>query len=458
MSQILVVDDERSMREFLDILLTKEGESVRTAGNAAEALERIEELLPELVITDLRMKGGSGLDLLRRVKQQHPEVEFLVITAFGTDDTAVEALKMGAYDYVTKPFQVDEIKVVVQRALERQRLLRENVFMRAELSSRYDFGNLVGKSPRMQEVYRLIEQVAPTRANVLITGESGTGKELVARALHFRSERRDQPFVAIDCGSIPGTLMESELFGHAKGAFTGANSDRRGLFELAAGGTAFLDEVGEVPLGLQVKLLRVLQERSLKRLGDGRERPVDVRLVAATNRDLEQLIAAGGFRQDLFFRLNVIRIQLPPLRQRREDIAELVRHFVAKICKQEQCPAPVVLSEAVEALQGYAFPGNVRELENMVERAVALAGNRPIGPELFSESMAAGAGAAAGPLAAEQDFPEGGVDLDDRLAQLERHLIRQALQRSGGVKKEAAKLLGLSFRSLRYRLDKLGLD
>ncbi len=458
MSQILVVDDERSMREFLDILLTKEGETVRTARNAAEALERIEEQLPELVITDLRMKGGSGLDLLRRVKQQHPEVEFLVITAFGTDDTAVEALKMGAYDYVTKPFQVDELKVVVQRALERQRLLRENVFMRAELSSRYDFGNLVGKSPRMQEVYRLIEQVAPTRANVLITGESGTGKELVARALHFRSERRDHPFVAIDCGSIPATLMESELFGHAKGAFTGATSDRRGLFELAAGGTAFLDEVGEVPLGLQVKLLRVLQERSLKRLGDGRDRPVDVRLVAATNRDLEQLIAAGGFRQDLFFRLNVIRIQLPPLRQRREDIAELVRHFVAKICKQEQCPAPVVLGEAVEALQGYSFPGNVRELENMVERAVALAGNRPIGPELFSESMAAGAEAAAGPLAAEQDFPEGGVDLDDRLAQLERHLIRQALQRSGGVKKEAAKLLGLSFRSLRYRLDKLGMD
>jgi two-component system response regulator PilR (NtrC family) len=458
MSQILVVDDERSMREFLEILLTKEGEAVRTARNAAEALERIEQQLPELVITDLRMKGGSGLDLLRRVKQQHPEVEFLVITAFGTDDTAVEALKMGAYDYVTKPFQVDELKVVVQRALERQRLLRENVFMRAELSSRYDFGNLVGKGPRMQEVYRLIEQVAPTRANVLITGESGTGKELVARALHFRSERRDHPFVAIDCGSIPETLMESELFGHAKGAFTGATSDRRGLFELAAGGTAFLDEVGEVPLGLQVKLLRVLQERSLKRLGDGRDRPVDVRLVAATNRDLEQLVAAGGFRQDLFFRLNVIRIHLPPLRQRREDIAELVRHFVAKICKQEQCPAPVVLGEALEALQAYDFPGNVRELENMVERAVALAGNRPIGPELFTEHMERGPtpGDGAGPV--QQRLLDEGVELDAVLAGVERQLIEQALQRSGGVKKDAARLLGITFRSLRYRLAKLGMD
>ena len=456
MSEILIVDDERSMREFFEILLGGDaGHSVRTAGSVDEAMAKVDEQVPDLVISDLRMKAGTGLDLLRLVKQRHPGVEVIMVTAFATDETAIEAMKMGAHDYVTKPFQVDEIRVVVRRALERQRLLSDNVRMRAELSSRYAFDQLVGRSPRMQEVYRLIEQVAPTRANVLVTGESGTGKELVARAIHFRSERSDGPFVPIDCGSIPASLVESELFGHTKGAFTGAGNDRKGLFELANRGTAFLDEVGEVPMELQVKLLRVLQERSLKRLGEGRDRKVDLRLVAATNRDLEAEISAGHFREDLFFRLNVVRVHLPPLREHREDIVDLVRHFTSKLAGEEDRPAPVVLTEAIDALMGYDFPGNVRELENLVQRAAALAGNRPIGPELFIDHMRKEPIGLLGDL---ESFPEQGLDLVGVLDEAERKLIRKALIRSGGVKKEAARLLKISFRSLRYRLAKLQME
>ncbi len=456
MSDILVVDDERSMREFLEILLTRDGAKVRCASSIVMAMELFEQRKPDLVLTDLRMKGGSGMDLLREIKKRDPGVEVIVITAFATDDTAVNALKMGAYDYVTKPFQVDEIKVVVQRALERQRLLRENVSMKAELTSRYDFGNLVGKSPRMQEVYRLIEQVAPTKANILITGESGTGKELVARSVHLRSTRKGHPFVAIDCSSIPETLLESELFGHSRGSYTGATSDKKGLFELADKGTVFLDEIGEIPLSIQVKLLRVLQERTVRRLGDTKDRMVDVRLVAATNRDLDEEVKKGRFREDLFFRLNVIRIQLPALRQRKEDIKDLVRYFVGKVCKMEDRSVPTVLNEAIDALMTYNFPGNVRELENMVERAVALAGNRPIGAELFVEYMRNGY--QLEPEFGSSAFPENGVDLDEILSDVERKWIKKAMIASKGVKKRAAELLGISFRSFRYRLQKLDME
>lgn len=457
MSDILIVDDERSMREFLEILLAKDGADVRSAPSIAMAMELFEQKRPDLVLTDLRMKGGSGMDLLKEIKKRDPGVEVIVITAFATDDTAVNALKMGAYDYVTKPFQVDEIRVVVQRALERQRLLRENVSMKVELTSRYDFGNLVGKSPRMQELYRLIEQVAPTKANVLVTGESGTGKELVARSLHLRSSRRDQPFVAIDCSSIPETLLESELFGHSRGSYTGATSDKKGLFELADKGTVFLDEIGEIPLSIQVKLLRVLQERSIRRIGDSRDRTVDVRLVAATNRDLDAEVAKGAFREDLYFRLNVIRIQLPALRERKDDIRDLVRYFVDKVSKTEDRAPPTVLNEAIDVLMMYKFPGNVRELENMVERAVALTGNRPIGAELFSEYMHAGYQTGEGDMWPEE-FPEDGVDLDGILSAVERKWMRKALMASGGVKTRAASLLGISFRSFRYRLSKLDME
>ena len=454
MSEILVTDDERSMREFLEILLKKEGYSVRSVPSMGKALAQIDEKAPDVVITDLKMKGGSGLDLLKEIKNRAPDIEVVVITAFATTETAIEALKLGAYDYITKPFQVDEIRVVVQRALERQRLLRANLRMRAELTGRYDYGNLVGKSPRMQEVYRLIEQVAPTRSNVLITGESGTGKELVARALHLRSPRADGAFVPIDCASIPAQLMESELFGFIKGAFTGAATDRQGLFELADGGTVFLDEIAEVPAAIQVKLLRVLQERSVKRLGEGRDRPVDVRLLAATNRDIDEEVRRGAFREDLFFRLNVIRIHLPPLRERKEDIPELTRHFVKKVAGEEGHAEPIVLSEALDELAAYDFPGNVRELLNLAERAVALCGGRPIGPEVFRQHLQPGGEA----LPASRDLPAEGVDLEEVLASVERKLLEQALLRANGVKKEAARLLGVSFRSFRYRLQKHDLD
>jgi two-component system response regulator PilR (NtrC family) len=455
MSDIIVTDDERSMREFLEILLSKEGYSVRSAPGMGKALALMDEKAPDLVITDLKMKGGSGLDLLREIKSRSPEVEVVVITAFATNETAIEALKLGAYDYITKPFQVDEIRVVVQRALERQRLLRENLRMRTELTGRYDYGNLVGKSARMQEVYRLIEQVAPTRSNVLITGESGTGKELVARAVHLRSPRAEAAFVPIDCASIPPQLMESELFGYVKGAFTGATADRRGLFELADSGTVFLDEIAEVPAPVQVKLLRVLQERSVKRLGEGKDRPVDVRLIAATNRDIDEEVRKGNFRDDLFFRINVIRIQLPPLRERREDIPELVRHFASKVAGEEGQAEPVILTEAVKALSAYDFPGNVRELLNMVERAVALSGGRPIGPEVFEQELSKQRPTDGETLG---DLPEEGADLEGVLASVERRLLGQALRRANGVKKEAARLLGISFRSIRYRLLKHGLE
>ncbi len=455
MSEILVVDDERSMREFLEILLSKEGWTVRTADSRDAALERIAEHVPDVVITDLKLKGQSGLDLLKDVKARCPEVEVVMITAFATNETAVQALQLGAYDYVTKPFQVDELRVVIQRALERQRLLRENLRMQAELSGRYDFGNLVGRSAPIQEVYRLVELAAPTRSNVIILGESGTGKELVARALHYHSPRRDAAFVPIDCASIPETLLEGELFGHVKGAFTGANADRRGLFELADGGTVFLDEVSEVPLPVQVKLLRVLQERTLRRLGDGKDRPVDVRVVAASNRDLEEEVRRGNFREDLFFRLNVIRIALPPLRERPEDIPDLVRHFVAKVSSLEGQPRPLVLEEALAVLPDYNFPGNVRELENMVERAVALCGGRPIGPNLFVDYMQKKGPTLDAPV---PEIPAEGIELEQVLNSVELRLLQEALRRTGGVKKDAALLLGISFRSIRYRLLKYNLE
>ncbi|NMB76968.1 MAG: sigma-54-dependent Fis family transcriptional regulator [Myxococcales bacterium] len=448
MSQILVVDDDRSMREMLEIFFAREGFSVRTAESLPAALDLLADQPADLVITDLKMKGGSGLDLLREVRTRHPATEVILITAYATTETAVSALQLGAYDYVTKPFQMNEMKVVVQRALERRRLLSENLRMRAELAGGYDFGRLIGKSPRMQEVYRLIDLVAPTRSNVLVTGESGTGKELVARAIHLRSPRHDGPFVPIDCASIPPALMESELFGARRGAYTGAYTDRQGLFELADGGTAFLDEVGDIPLDLQVKLLRVIQERTVRRLGDSRDRPVDVRVVAATHRDVEGLVSSGKLREDLFFRLNVVRIHLPPLRERREDIPALARHFVEQIAHAENRPPPALLPEAVQRLCTQPLPGNVRELHNLIERAMALSGGGALGPDLFDPAQG------TPDPCVPTEVPENGLALDEVLGSIERRLLEAALRRAGGVRKEAAKLLRISFRSMLYRLKK----
>ena len=453
MGKILVVDDERSMLQMLEILFKEAGWEVRSAGSVVEAMDMLRKFEPDVVITDVRMKGTSGLELLKALKTDHPYTEAIVITAYASDNNALEALRLGAYDYVAKPFDVEELKVVASRALERRRLLQENLRMKAELQRGLPGTELVGSSARMQEVYRTIERVAPTRANVLITGESGTGKEVAARAIHRLSPRASGPFVPIDCAAIPANLMESELFGTVKGAFTGATADRAGLFELASGGTVFLDEVGEIPLELQVKLLRVLEQRTVRRLGDSRDRNIDVRVVAATNRDLEQLVREGLFRQDLFFRLNVVHLYLPPLRERKTDIKPLARHFARQLARQENCKEPLLLPETFAALESYDFPGNVRELKNIIERVVALSGGRPIDAEMVRTNLST-----SRRLFDTPDLPPEGIDLEKVLDEQERKLLLQALRQAGGVKTKAAELLRLSFRSFRYRLKKLGLE
>jgi two-component system response regulator PilR (NtrC family) len=452
---ILVVDDERSMREFLRIALTRVGHEVTVVDSPAGARLAYDARDFDVVITDLKMAGGSGLDVLDGVKAARPHTQVVVVTAFATPETAIAAMKRGAYDYLTKPFKVDEIGVVVERALEKRALLRDNLELRAELQARFRLDRLVGKSPPIQRLFELLRRVAPARTSVLITGESGTGKELVARALHHLSPRADKPFVAVNCGAIPDALMESELFGHVRGAFTGAHGDKIGLFAAADGGTLLLDEVGELSPQMQVKLLRVLQERRVKAVGDVNEVEVDVRVVAATNRDLDAEVERGGFRRDLFYRLNVIELPLSPLRARREDIPLLVEHFIKKHTAALGRTLGGIEPDALAALVDYDFPGNVRELENLIERAVTLEPGDRITraslPELTKRAR-------PGTISGADGFPDEGVDLERVVADYERELIAKGLDRAGGVRKTAARLLGISFRSLRYRLKKLGFD
>jgi two-component system response regulator PilR (NtrC family) len=452
-ARILVVDDERSMQEFLEICFRRDGHDVATAGDVASALSLLESDEFDVVITDLQMPGRSGLELLHAVREVSPDVAVILITAFATTETAIAAMKEGAYDYVTKPFKVDEIRLVVDKALEKKLLSRENRRLRSELQSQLRHRDLIGTSAPMHRIYELVNQVAETKTNVLLSGESGTGKELVARAIHTRSDRRDRPFVAINCGAIPENLLESELFGHVKGAFTGAVSGKEGLFETADGGTLFLDEVGELPAALQVKLLRVLQERTLRRVGGTSDRRVDVRILAATNRRLEEEVAAGRFREDLYYRLNVIQIALPPLRERLEDVPLLVQHFVEKYARELGKPIREVKDGALRRLLSYAYPGNVRELENVIERAVALSKSGVVEEDALPPQLLR----PPEPTAAERISPAG-VDLEALVNDYERGLLLEALRRSRGVKKRAAHLLGISFRSFRYRLEKLGLD
>jgi two-component system response regulator PilR (NtrC family) len=452
-ARVLVVDDERSMQEFLEILLRKEGYDVTTAGDVAGALLALESDDYDLVISDIQMPDRSGLDLLRAIRQTQPEVLVVMITAFATTETAIAAMKEGAYDYITKPFKVDEIKLVVQKALEKKLLSTENARLRHELRSERQQRHLVGNSPRMQQLYEMIGRVAATKTNVLIVGESGTGKELVARAIHAESERTDKPFVALNCAAIPENLLESELFGHVKGSFTGAVGNKSGLFELADTGTLFLDEVGELSPPLQVKLLRALQEKTIRRVGGTSDRRVDVRIVAATNRRLEEEVAAGRFREDLYYRLNVIQLVLPPLRERMDDLPLLVHHFVEKYARELGKVVRGVTDDAMARLRSYAYPGNVRELENVIERAVALSRSEWIEVEALPPTLLE-----RGEERPGSRLPGGSVDLDNLVADYERGLLMDALRRSGGVKKRAAQLLGISFRSLRYRLEKLGLD
>jgi two-component system response regulator PilR (NtrC family) len=450
---VLVVDDERSMRDFLRIALQRAGHDVTTVESPASAAAAYGERDFDVVITDLKLAGGSGLDVLDGVKAARSDTQVIVVTAYATTETAIAAIKRGAYDYLNKPFKLDEILVVVERALEKRTLLRDNVELRAELLARFRLDRMVGKSPPMQRVFELVRRVAPARTSVLIAGESGTGKELVARALHHLSPRAEKPFVAINCGAIPDALIESELFGHVKGAFTGAHADKPGLFAAADGGTLFLDEIGELSTAMQVKLLRVLQERKVKRVGGINEEELDVRVVAATNRDLEEEVERGAFRRDLFYRLNVIQLVLPPLRARREDVPLLVDHFLRKHAAALGRTLSGIEPDALAALCDYDYPGNVRELENLVERAATLEpGDRVTRaslPELQSRRRAASS-------APTEAFPDDGVDLERLMSDFERDWITRALEKSAGVRKRAAKLLGISFRSLRYRLAKLG--
>ncbi|HEU4427529.1 MAG TPA: sigma-54 dependent transcriptional regulator, partial [Myxococcota bacterium] len=362
--RVLVVDDERGMRDFLEIFFRREGMEVSTAASVDEALAQLGADEFDLVMTDVQMPGRSGLELLRAVKESSPETVVIVITAFATAETAIEAMKQGAYDYLTKPFKVDEVRLVVGKALEKKLLTVENKRLRSELRTQAKQRVLIGTSPAMQRVYDLMAQVAATRTSVLVCGESGTGKELVARGIHDLSERRDKPFVAVNCGAIPENLLESELFGHVKGAFTGAVQNKPGLFEVAHGGTLFLDEVGELPATLQVKLLRAIQERTIRRVGGNSDIAVDVRIVTATNRDLHADSQAGRFREDLYYRLNVIQIPLPPLRERAEDIPLLAQHFLEKFAREQAKPALQLSDAALARLLTYDFRGNVRELEN----------------------------------------------------------------------------------------------
>jgi two-component system response regulator PilR (NtrC family) len=456
MGRVLVVDDEQSMREFLAICLRRAGHEPITESNATAALAALEQKPVDVVVTDLRMPGDlDGIGLLQEIKKRGHEAEVILVTAFATADTAIAAIKQGAYDYLTKPFKVDEINAVIGRAMEKRRLIAENLALRDQVAGRVRLAQLLGRSRAMQKLFELIGKIHSTRTSVLITGESGTGKELVARALHTEGSRSAGPFVAVNCGAIPDELMESELFGHIKGAFTGAHADKPGLFRQAQGGTMFLDEIGELSLGLQVKLLRALQERRVKPVGAATETEIDVRVVAATNRDLEAEVARGAFRSDLYYRLNVIEVRLPPLRQRREDVPLLVEHFIRRFALDQDKEMRGIEPAAMKKLEDYDFPGNVRELENIVERAVALAGGTTITVDDLPPLRAAAARSSGD---ASLELPDDGVDLDRMVYDYERAIVQKALDKANGVRKKAAALLGISFRSLRYRLDKLGFD
>lgn len=455
--RILVVDDEESIREFLQIMLKKEGYEISLAEDGQKAIETLQKKTFDMVISDLQMPHVTGMELLKHVKDNYPDLVFMMITAFGTTENAVEAMKMGAYDYLTKPFKLDEVRLVVQNALRAQNLEVENKVLKKELGKEYSFQNIVGNSEKMHRIFDLIKRVSTTPTNVLITGESGTGKEVVAKAIHYNGPLKDRPFLTINCGAIPESLMESEMFGHKKGSFTGAVVDKMGLFEAADGGTLFLDEVGELPLTIQVKLLRAIQERIIRRVGGVEDIKVDVRIIAATNRNLEEMVKSGAFRQDLFYRLNVIQIQTPALRDRREDIPLLATFFLKKYTEKLQKPVSAISQEAMDALKKYEYPGNVRELENIIERTVALEGGATILPESLPPFVSTSSGRKLASSSEIEVGPEG-LDIDKVIGQIEKEIIIKAIHQAGGVKKKAAKLLHISFRSMRYRADKYGLS
>jgi len=458
--RILVVDDDLSMRQMLSILLGRSGYEVDVASSGEEALAILDENWPDLVVTDLNMPGVHGIDLLVEIKRRgavtERDVEVIVVTAYGSTRTAVDAMTKGAANYVLKPFNNTELKMVVRRALGRRALQAENRMLKAQLRDQYHYGNLIGSSPAMNRIYELIDRVKDTKINCLIVGESGTGKEVVARAIHFSGNRSEGPFVPINCGAIPEALVESELFGHKKGSFTGAIKDKQGLLEAAHGGTIFLDEVNSLPQAAQVKLLRAVQERRVTPVGGIKEIEVDTRIIAASNADLDAMVEEGSFREDLYYRLNVVQIGLPPLRERSGDLPKLIRHFVRKFAEEYDRTDIVVSPDSMKALQAWHYPGNVRELSNIIERSVALSRDGAVMPTDLPDKLVDGGRT---PMAlAQEEFPDDGVNLDVMLSEIEKRWLLSAIEETQGNKTEAAKLLQMSFRSFRYRLAKLGLD
>lgn len=476
MPKILVVDDEMSVRELLEIMLQREGYRVQSAAGGEEALEAIQKERFDLVITDIRMSPINGLEVLKECKSISPGTVVIIISAYASTETAVEAMKEGAYDYLPKPFNNEEMCAVIRNALQSRG--GEERFLSNKEGPLY-FGCIIGESPAMRKVYDLIRRVAATNSNVLVTGESGTGKELVAKAIHRQSPRRDYPFVVVNCGGVPESLIESELFGYKKGAFTGAAANRKGLVEAAQGGTLFLDEIGELSPALQVKLLRLVQEKTIKMIGETEDISVDVRIISATNRDLEQMVIDGGFREDLYYRLNVLPLRMPPLRERREDVSVLAQHFLNKFRQDFGKDIRKISSYAMDILNNYDFPGNVRELEHIIERGVALESSSIILPDSLTLSTykkihynSVHAVAAhfpdesirpnldrnfPGGDAATIPIPQGGMDLDQHLAEIEKKILQEALLKGQGIKTKAAELLGINLRSFRYRLEKYGL-
>ncbi len=456
---ILVVDDELSMRELLEVLLGKEGYRVSCAENGQKAISMIKKNKFDLLLCDIRLGDMTGIDVLKALKDKNPNTVVIMISAYATTEAAVEAMNEGAYDFVPKPFDNEELKQTIKNALALKTIEHEKQILDDELKRTLQFGKIVGNSPSMKNIYNLVRQVSKTKTNILITGESGTGKELIAKAIHEESEQSEEPFVVVNCGGIPETLMESELFGHKKGSFTGATQDKRGLFEVADQGTIFLDEIGELTLPIQVKLLRAVQEKAFKPVGSNEDISVDIRIVSATNKKLEDEVIAGNFREDLFYRLNVIEIRMPPLRERKGDIRLLAQHFLDKYSREMDREVTKISSYAIDLLNKYDFPGNIRELENLMERSVALSSTNIILPDSLALSLH------------KRRWIEGiqnrrfdldevskGVSLDVILEEIEKAYLEKALECTNGKKQEAAELLDISFRTFRYRLSKLGRD
>ena len=459
--RILVVDDERSIRELLSIVLRREGYEVLLAESGKTAIATLEREPVDILISDIKMPDLSGVDVLRAAKRIDQDILGIMITAFASTETAVEAMRLGACDYLSKPFDVDLLRMKVREKIENRQLRQENVLLKRTLGLAHQFANIIGRSEPMLDVFKMIETVARTNSTILLTGESGTGKGLVAQAIHFHSLRRDRPVVAVNCGALPEALLESELFGHMRGAFTGADSNKKGLIEVAEHGTVFLDEIGEMSAVMQVKLLRVLQERKFRRVGGLEEMQADIRVVAATNQDLSKLVSEGRFREDLFYRINVIGIHLPPLRERREDIPLLAEHFLEKYSEQMGKTIGGLSNDALDILQRHEWPGNIRELENTIERAVALESTPTILPDSLPPAIRSEGPRAAAtvPLAegADLGLPAEGFDLEAHVQQIERGYLAEALKRAGGVQVKAAELLGMSFRSFRYYVKKYNL-